>query len=155
MSKIEYYMNLPYDLSGSMSKNRFRNELLWGLKKMYELYKTNEDFVVVFDYRCDIEVHLENKFEFYQVKTQNNSGTYTINKLTDKKKGSKSVVGNLYSLKYDINMNEIDDVYVAIVSNAPLNDGKKTYNNSHEVKIKTIDSSAIEKIKLSIKNDLN
>lgn len=47
MSKIEYYMNLPYDLSGSMSKNRFRNELLWGLKKMYELYKTNEDFVVV------------------------------------------------------------------------------------------------------------
>ncbi|EOY7209651.1 dsDNA nuclease domain-containing protein [Clostridioides difficile] len=86
MSKIEYYMNLPYDLSGSMSKNRFRNELLWGLKKMYELYKTNEDFVVVFDYRCDIEVHLENKFEFYQVKTQNNSGTYTINKLTDKKR---------------------------------------------------------------------
>ncbi|HBF8686539.1 DUF4297 domain-containing protein [Clostridioides difficile] len=155
MSKVEYYMNLPYDLSGSMSKNRFRNELLWGLKKMYELYKTKEDFVVVFDYRCDIEVHLENKFEFYQVKTQNNSGTYTINKLTDKKKGTKSVVGNLYSLKYDINMNENDDVYVAIVSNAPLNDGKKTYNNSHEVKIKTIDSSAIEKIKLSIKNDLN
>ena len=43
------YLKLPYDLSGSMSKNRFRNEMLWGLEKMFELYKTNQDFFMGFD----------------------------------------------------------------------------------------------------------
>nr|WP_135449633.1 dsDNA nuclease domain-containing protein [Planococcus citreus] len=57
MSITEHYMNLPFDLSGSRAKNRFRNELLWGLKKMLELYKESDDFTMVFDYSCDIEVH--------------------------------------------------------------------------------------------------
>ena len=63
------YLKLPYDLSGSMSKNRFRNEMLWGLEKMFELYKTNQDFFMVFDYVCDIEAHLDGKIEFFQIKT--------------------------------------------------------------------------------------
>lgn len=51
------YGQLPYDLSGSMSKNRFRNEMLWGLSKIFDLFKEGKDFCVVFDYVCDIEVH--------------------------------------------------------------------------------------------------
>lgn len=39
MVNVQYYMSLPYDLSGSMAKNRFRNELLWGLKKIIDLYR--------------------------------------------------------------------------------------------------------------------
>ena len=66
------YLKLPYDLSGSMSKNRFRNEMLWGLEKMFELYKTNQDFFMVFDYVCDIEAHLDGKIEFFQIKTKFN-----------------------------------------------------------------------------------
>ena len=34
MDKEKYYMNLPKDLSGSVAKNRFRLELLWGISKM-------------------------------------------------------------------------------------------------------------------------
>ena len=49
MSKSQVYEMLPYDLSGSRSKNRFRNELLWGLEKLYEIYKTGEDFCIIFD----------------------------------------------------------------------------------------------------------
>lgn len=41
------YFKLPYDLSGSMAKNRFRNEMLWGLGKMFELYKADKDFTMV------------------------------------------------------------------------------------------------------------
>ena len=33
MKLSEAYRTIPYDLSGSMSKNRFRQEILWGLSK--------------------------------------------------------------------------------------------------------------------------
>lgn len=31
----DIYAKIPYDLSGSMSKNRFRQELCWGISKWY------------------------------------------------------------------------------------------------------------------------
>jgi hypothetical protein len=45
----EEYMNLPYNLSGTMSKNRFKNEILWGIHKILELYKYDKDFNMVFE----------------------------------------------------------------------------------------------------------
>ena len=53
----EIYNKIPYEISGSMSKNRFRLELYWGISHMFDLFD-KEDFCVVFDYKCDIEVHL-------------------------------------------------------------------------------------------------
>ena len=32
-----FYLSFPHDLSGSISKNRFRLELLWGVSKMLDL----------------------------------------------------------------------------------------------------------------------
>ena len=49
-------MGLPYDLSGSRSKNRFRLKLLWGVSRMLELMESANDFTIVFDLVCDIEV---------------------------------------------------------------------------------------------------
>ncbi|MDG0029965.1 DUF4297 domain-containing protein [Priestia sp. Y58] len=154
MSLADYYMNLPYDLSGSMAKNRFRNEILWGLKKMLELYRENVEFTVVFDYSCDIEVHKENCFEFYQVKTQNNNGTYTVEKLTKKNKSGDSILGKLYRLKYNQMGEECDETVISLVSNAPLNDGKKIHNNIEKVELKDIENRAILLIKKSIKEEL-
>jgi len=154
MSLGDYYMNLPFDLSGSMAKNRFRNEILWGLKKMFDLYKEDIEFTVVFDYSCDIEVHKENCFEFYQIKTQNDNGTYTINKLTDKNKSGDSVLGKLYKLKYSPSNEECNDTKIALVSNAPLNDGKKTHNNIEVIAFNEIDPAAILLIKKRIKEEL-
>lgn len=125
MSIIESYMNSPYDLSGSMSKNRFRNEILWGLKRILELYKLDKKFTVVFDYKCDVEVHLEDGFEFYQLKTQNDNGSYTVRKLIGKNKNGDSVLGKLYILKFNEKGEEQDEIKVAVVSNAPLSAGKK------------------------------
>ncbi len=51
---VDVYTKIPYDLSGSISKNRFRQELCWGISKMFDLFD-KEDFCVVFDYKCDIE----------------------------------------------------------------------------------------------------
>lgn len=111
---------------------------------------------MVFDYRCDIEVHLKDKYEFYQIKTQNDHGTYTVNKLTKKKKSkndsSKSVLATLYILKYDEDNKEIDETNV---SNAPLNDGSKTYTNCECIDLKQIDSNSVLKIKECLKNELD
>lgn len=63
------YMGTAPDLSGSISKNRFRNELFWGIDRLLTCLDSGIDsFAVVFDYRCDIELHLDDRYEFYQVK---------------------------------------------------------------------------------------
>ena len=82
MNQVEYYMGLPCDLSGSRSKNRFRLELLWGISRMLELMESANDFTIVFDLVCDIEVHLDKGFEFYQIKTHKESQSkYTAKSL--------------------------------------------------------------------------
>lgn len=154
MADSSFYMDLPYDLAGSRSKNRFRYELLWGLKKMIILLKENKEFKVVFDYVCDIEFHLDTHFEFYQLKSQNN-GAYTVNKLLKIDKGKNwSILANLYRLKYDKNLIENKDTCLYIVSNSPLNDGKKTHNDSEEVSLDSISDASKDKIKTSIKEEL-
>lgn len=48
------YMSTPPDMSGSLVKNRFRVELLWGLEKLLACLDDGvDDFAVVFNYRCD------------------------------------------------------------------------------------------------------
>lgn len=62
------YMHLTYDLAGSQTKNRFRQELLWGISVALDNL-TNEDWnAVVFDYVCDIELHYNNRLELHQLK---------------------------------------------------------------------------------------
>lgn len=111
------YMSLPYETSGSRSKNRFRIELLWGVGKMLDLMEKPDDFNMVFDYVCDIEVHLENGFEFYQIKSKSNGKTYTTKTLT-KRKPEGSIIGKLYVLATKL---PHENVLTAIVTNASFN----------------------------------
>lgn len=124
----DYYMNLPSDLSGSRSKNRFRVELLWGVNKMLELLNSPNGFVMIFDYVCDIELHFNNKFEFYQIKSHKpGSSSYTPDKLTKRKsdKDDGSIIGKLYILNKDCS----DKIKLAIVSNVAFSDNNKTNCN--------------------------
>ena len=115
MSIPDYYLSLPHDMSGSRSKNRFRAELLWGVSKILDLMEEDQDFTMVFDYACDIEVHYENGFEFFQIKTHGRSKSYTTKRLT-KIEGKNSILGKLYVLVKDSFPGE---VRVAVVSNIP------------------------------------
>jgi len=150
----EYYANLPYDLAGSRAKNRFRNEILWGFKKMLEIYKKDIEFTIVFDYCCDIEIHKTEGFEFYQVKTQNDNGSYTIDKMIRRNTSGDSVLGKLYKLKYDSLSKENDKTQITLVSNAPLSDGKTAYNNREKVDLSSLNSVAVAKIKKNMKEEL-
>lgn len=116
MNCSEYYMTLPKDLSGSISKNRFRNEILWGLSKIYDIYDKNDDFFVVFDYVCDIEVHTDKSLELYQVKTNKSLTPYTCASLTKLKKG-KSILGKLFLVKTKVPIIAMPNIKIGIVSN--------------------------------------
>lgn len=98
ISHDAYMSKLP-DMSGSVAKNRFRVELLWGIEKLLECLDNGvEDFAVIFDYCCDIELHLNDGYEFYQVKTSK-SKKFGVSWISKKKPSSTvSVIGKLYEL---------------------------------------------------------
>ena len=98
MEISDYYMNLPYDVAGARSKNRFQIELLWGISKMLDIYD-EDDFTIVFDYACDIEIHCKDKLEFYQLKSHLGIKKYTIYELTNPGKKKNSILGKLLILK--------------------------------------------------------
>lgn len=155
MSKPSFYMKLPYDLSGARSKSRFRNEVLWGLEKLFDTYKTGKDFSIVFDYVCDIEVHQNDSYEFYQVKTHNNASPYTLSQLVKLDKTGKSVLGKLYLLK-QLSIDNCVALKVAIVSNTALKSFDNTLHSTcGELNFLDLSDSCKDKIKSKLKKELN
>ena len=149
------YLKLPFDLAGSRSKNRFRNEMLWGLKKIIELHEDDAPYTVVFDYSCDVEVHKDNNFEYYQLKTQNDNGGYKLDTILKQSKTGKSVLGKLYILKYDTCEKECDCIKLALVSNAPLDIGSKVYKSIDNIELLKLDNKTVEKIRTKLMEELN
>ena len=150
MNQAEYYMGLRSDLAGSRSKNRFRLELLWGVSRMLELMESSEDFTIVFDWVCDIEIHLRGGFEFYQVKTHKESQPkYTSKNLVSVKAGEQgSVLGKLFVL----NRENSDSVKVVLVCNAPL---KALSNDPGENSLADLDEENRKIIIEAIKGELD
>lgn len=142
-----YYLSLPHDLSGSMSKNRFRLELLWGVSRMLDLMEEDREFTMVFDYVCDIEVHFQDGFEFYQVKTHKNTKSYTTKALT-KVTGEGSILGKLYVLYDDANQ----AIKLAVVSNVPYSSIK---NQSLMNCFSVLPKSDKDQIQNALKSELN
>lgn len=137
MDKSIRYLQYKSDLSGSLTKNRFRYELLWGLDKLFEKYENCLDFHILFDLVCDIEVHLPTGYEFYQLKTTK-SPTYTISKITSSKKRKdnsleNSILGKLYQLRITDKNYESKSSKLAIVTNVPLSNENDTRRKDLEV----------------------
>ena len=152
MDATDFYMSLPYDVSGSRSKNRFRVELLWGISKMLDAYD-RADFTMIFDYVCDIELHSNGCFEFYQLKSRKGTKVYTADSITKIEANSKnSILGKLYMLKPAVEDGQ--DVKLAIVSNAYLKCGKTTYCDNAEQPLAAIDAKQLDNIRESLKKEL-
>lgn len=111
----EDYFAIRKDLSGARTQNRFKFQKHWGVYKLYELYKNKEDFIMVFDYACDIDVLINNQCDFYQVKTLSDK-RFSVNKLMKKDKiTGKSVISKLAEFESRPSTNTIN-----IVANTPL-----------------------------------
>lgn len=148
----ETYAKIECDVSGSMSKNRFRQELLWGASQMFDLFD-KEDFCIVFDYKCDIEIHYNDSLEFYQIKTHKIQNPYTFNVLSKKDDTGKSILGKLYVLK-DASSPECP-IRIAIVSNAFFKFNKKVYSDSEILKFVDLEDKTQEKICSVLSEELN
>jgi len=108
------YQSITKDIAGARTKNRFTYEMFYGIKMIYDLYlKNDDDFFVIFDYACDIEIGEENHIDFCQLKTT--SENYTIEKLLRKSKNKNSILQTLVNLK---NNNAVSSLF--IVSNRGL-----------------------------------
>ena len=151
MPIVNVYEKIPVELSGAMSKNRFRLEMLWGASKMFDLFD-KEDFCVIFDYKCDVEVHFPDSLEFYQVKTHKVQSPYTIKALSKRKKDKPSVMGKLFALK---NANDPSaPIKIAIVSNTFLKVGTKTYSKYEELEFASLDKDDQQEIFDALKDEV-
>ena len=140
------YMGTAPDLSGSLSKNRFRVELLWGIERLLTcLDKGLDSFAVVFDYRCDIELHLDDGYEFFQIKTSK-ADKFGVSWVTRKNKHGISIVGRLYELD---DASSDGPIRLVIVGNRPfVAANNKRYDVPGEVlfsDLKDADKCKIEK----------
>ena len=139
-------MELPYDMAGSISKNRFRIELLWGISKMIACHKEGADYTIIFDFKCDVEVHKEQGLEFYQIKTikQNN---YTTDSLCKVNK-SNSILGKLYTL-----FSPNHSINLAVVCNKPLSVNRKVVE-FERCCFAELDEETLDSIKQNLCNEL-
>ena len=150
MKLSEAYRTIPYDLSGAVSKNRFRQEILWGVSKMFDLFDKS-DFCVIFDYKCDIEIHLGDCIEFYQVKTQKKQSPYNFTQLS-KDDGGGSIIAKLFVLK-DASC-EATRIKCAIVANRFLKIKSKTYSESEVIAFELLDEKTKDVVKKHCKQNL-
>lgn len=147
-------MSLPYDLAGSSSKNRFRLEMLWGICKMFDLYDEPE-FSIVFDYKCDVEIHLKDSFEFFQLKSHKVQSPYTFAKISKRDKNTgKSILGKLFVLKNTASASSAL-IKIAIVSNAYFRLGNKTYSDIEEFKFTDLDDASQRLITTALETEFN
>jgi len=151
MNLSEVYRTIPYDLSGSISKNRFRQEILWGVSKMFDLLDKPQ-FCVIFDYKCDIEIHLSDSIEFYQIKSQKAQKPYTFKQLS-KVDGTRSVIGKLFVLK-DASCGETR-IKCTLVSNRFLKINKKELADAEVVDFDSLDDKLKSVVQNALKVELN
>ena len=151
MNLLNEYSKIPYDTSGATSKNRFRLEMLWGASKMFDLFDKDE-FCIVFDYKCDIEIHFSESLEFYQLKTHRVQRPYDFSRISKQDKTGKSIFGKLYLLRNGLN--ESMSVKLAIVSNAFLKIKKTVYSDSEIVHFDSLDTSTKKEICKALSKEL-
>lgn len=143
------YANLPIDLSGSSSKNRFRWEMLWGIYRIFDIYDKTDDFVVIFDCVCDVEIFTDAEDSFYQIKTKKQTQAYTTTALCTTGKGKNgeilsSILGKLFLIKAASDPQR--KVKVAVVANVGFKHKQKEYTEKLELPLIEIDDDAKQAI---------
>lgn len=148
---VDVYSKIPFDLSGSISKNRFRQELCWGISKMFDLFD-KEDFCVIFDYKCDIEIHFNDSLEFYQIKTHKIQSPYKFSDLR-RHKEEPSIIAKLFVLK-NASAPETP-IRCAIVSNAYLQIGRTVISDKEFFSFGELDENSQGAIRAALSEELS
>ena len=146
------YMGTAPDLSGSISKNRFRSELFWGIDRLLTCLDSGIDsFAVVFDYRCDIELHLDDRYEFYQVKTGAKT-KFGVNWIARAPKQGISIIARLYELD---DASQDCPIKLVVVGNRPFVKKGGAFDSPGEVLFATLEAEDKQKIEKAVSRDNN
>ncbi len=145
-------MDYEADKAGSRSKNRFKFEVYWGLNKFLDAFRKSQNFTMVFDYVCDIELHYDEFYEFYQVKTST-SKIYNTSMLTAKGKKKNSIIGTLYKIRSKETEKGAEKSKLAIVSNLYFQDPLAPENPNVELAFSNIKNDNKSKILEALKNE--
>lgn len=146
------YMGTAPDLSGSVSKNRFRSELFWGIDRLLTCLDSGIDsFAVVFDYRCDIELHLDDRYEFYQVKTGAKT-KFGVNWIARAPKQGILIIARLYELD---DASQDCPIKLVVVGNRPFVKKGGTFDSPGEVLFATLEAEDKQKIEKAVSRDNN
>ncbi len=151
----------PREKSGPITGNRIDYQQDWALCKILELYASDQDFVVVFDYHDDVlifdsEIDLDNA-SFYQVKTQH-SGAWTLRDLIAHSKGEKGIlhskIGKLYDhkIKFDRSVKSLNFVSNQCY-NIKLSDADEKSLNKNNICFIELDEKELSKIREALKKE--
>ncbi len=121
MSAFDRIVNRkPRENAGPPASNRFAYQQNWGLKKLLSLQESGEPYTIIFDYYDDILVLNSDEdptcIDFYQVKTEDSKGHWTMGDLlrTTLKKGTKkkNEVKQEFEFKGDSHEEEMKNSWV-------------------------------------------
>lgn len=117
---------------------------------MFDLFD-RENFCIVFDYKCDVEIHFSNSIELYQIKTHKVQSPYKFTTLK-KIEGKHSIIAKLYLLK-DVSSPEIP-IKCALVSNAFFQIGRTLKSDVEAFCFTDLDDASQKTIKKALQNEL-
>lgn len=118
---------------------------------MFDLFD-KEDFCIVFDYKCDIEIHFADSIEFYQIKSHKVQSPYNFSQIKNHKKGP-SIIAKLFVLQ-DASSPEIP-IRCAIVSNAFLKVGRVTVSDKEFFSFEDLDEESQLAVKAALSEELS
>lgn len=121
-------------------------KLLWGISKMIECHKEGVDYTIIFDFKCDVEVHKKQGLEFYQIKTIKQN-SYTTDSLCKVNK-TNSILGKLYAL-----FSPNHSINLAVVCNKPLSVNRKVIE-LERCCFAELDEEVLNSIKQNLCNEL-
>lgn len=101
MTLIDKLIKLkPREESGSKTSRKYRFQKDLSLFLLLESHSTLSDYLFLFDFHEDLVIFNSSsaptKGNFYQIKSKDGGGNWTINGLTSKEKGKLSILGKLY-----------------------------------------------------------
>ncbi len=160
MTIYDDLLNIPQrENAGSLVPNRYQYQYHWSLIKMLDLYDTQEDFAMFFEFGDDIliidSVINPSSLNFYQIKTKKQKNTFywKLSDLTDTgtKKNPKisylsKLIDNYARYKYD-NVKSIK-----FVSNLPFKFSKQDVLTEQECTLGELTEQEFDKVKTNICN---
>ena len=154
VSIYDNLLNIPQrENAGSLVPNRYKYQYHWSLAKILDLYETQDDFAMFFEFGDDVLILDSSKepktLDFYQIKTrkQNNTLYWTLSNLTNK--GTKtnpkqSIIENLIDNYARYKYENIKSIQ--LVSNLPFKFDMMVIQSEQNCKLELLSDKEIQKI---------